>query len=47
MTAHNFEKVNLFEAYDTINKFDVICLSESHLGSSIASDNYEILRAKY
>ena len=39
MTAHNFEKINLLEAYITINKFDVICLSESYLDSCIASDN--------
>ena len=39
MTACNFEKINLLEAYNTINKFDVICLSESYLDSSIASDN--------
>ena len=39
MTAHNFEKINLLEAYNTINKFDIICLSESNLDSSIASDN--------
>ena len=39
MTAHNFKKINLLEAYNTINKFDVICLSESYLDSSIASDN--------
>ena len=37
MTAHNFENINLLEAYNTINKFDVICLSESYLDSSIAS----------
>ena len=39
MTAHNFEKINLLAAYNTINKFDVICLSESYLDSSIAFDN--------
>ena len=38
MTACNFEKINL-EAYNTINKFDVICVSESYLDSSIVSDN--------
>ena len=27
MTAHNFEEINLLEAYNSINKFDVICLS--------------------
>ena len=33
--ARNFEKVNLFEAYNTANKFDIICLSETYLDSSI------------
>ena len=42
MTAQNFEKINLFEGYNTINKFDVICLSESYLDSSIASDNDDL-----
>ena len=39
MTAHNLEKINLLEAYNTINKFDIICLLEAYLDSSIASDN--------
>ena len=39
MAAHIFEKINLLEAYNIINKFEVICLSESYLDSSIASDN--------
>ena len=38
MNAHNFENINL-ETYNTINKFDVIYLTESYLDSSIASDN--------
>ena len=38
MTACNFEKINL-DTYNTINKFDVICVSESYLDSSIVSDN--------
>ena len=42
MTIHNFEKINLLEAYNTINKFDVICSSESYLDSSIASDNNDL-----
>ena len=37
-TAHNFEKANLL-ACNTINKFDIICLSECYLDSSIASNN--------
>ena len=42
MTAHNFENINLLEAYNTINKFDVICLSESYLDSSTALDNDDL-----
>ena len=36
MTAHNFEKINPLEAYNTINKLDVIWLSESYQNLSIA-----------
>ena len=39
LTAHNFEKVNLLEAYNTVNKFDIICLSESVLYSSILTES--------
>ena len=42
MTAHNFEKINLLKAYNTINKFSVICLSESYLDSYRASDNDDL-----
>ena len=28
--ARNFEKVELLEAFNTINKFDIICVSESY-----------------
>ena len=42
MTAHSFEKINLLEVYNTINKFDVICFSEFYLDSSIASDNDDL-----
>ena len=42
MTARTFEKINLLEAYNTINKVDVICLSEYYLDLSIASDNDDL-----
>ena len=42
MTAHNFEKINLHEACNTIDKFDIICLLESYIDSSIASDNDDL-----
>ena len=39
ITAHNFAKVNLLQSYYAIYKFDMMCLSESYLDSSISSDN--------
>ena len=39
LTSHNCEKVNLLEAYNAVNKFDIICLSESFLDSSILTEN--------
>ena len=54
LIAHNFEKVNLLEAYNTVNKFDIICLSESYLDSSILTENnnlkingYKMVRADH
>ena len=40
-TAHNFQKINLFEVYNN-NKFDAICLLESYLDSSTASNNDDL-----
>ena len=31
IAIHNFEKVNLLEVYNTVNKFDTNCLSETYL----------------
>ena len=42
MTSHSFEKINPLDAYNNINKFDVICLSESYLDSSITPDNHDL-----
>ena len=42
MTAHSSKNINLLEAYNIINKFDVICISESCLDSSIALDNDDL-----
>ena len=39
ITAHNFSKVNLLQAYNAIHDFDMICLSESYLDSTVSSDN--------
>ena len=44
ISAHNFIKLSLHRAYISINKIDIICLSETYLGSSISSDdnNFEL-----
>ena len=39
ITAHNFLKVSLLRAYTTVHSFDVICLSETYLDSSISHDD--------
>ena len=54
LISHNCEKVNLLEAYNAVNKFDIICLSESFLDSSILTENnnlkingYKMVRADH
>ena len=42
LTSHNFEKVGLLEAYSKINKFGIICVSESYLDSTFSSDSEDI-----
>ena len=42
ITTHSFIKVSLLKAHITIYNYDVICLSETYLYSSIPSD-YDIL----
>ena len=39
ITAHNFAKEYLLQAYNAIHNFDLICLSKSYLDSSVSSDN--------
>ena len=40
--AHNFAKLSLLRAYVSIHKFDIICLSETYLDSSIDDESLEI-----
>ena len=37
--AHNFAKLSLLRAYMSVHKFDIICLSETYLDSSIDDEN--------
>ena len=40
--AHNFEKLSRLRAYVSVRKFDIICLSETYLDSSIDDEGLEI-----
>ena len=45
ISAHNFIKLSLLRTYISINKIDIICLSDTYLDSRISSDddNLELL----
>ena len=54
LSAYNFIKVYLLQAYITISKFDIICLSETSLDSSVLSKDanlgltgYNLVRAEH
>ena len=54
LTSHSFAKVSSLQAYNAIHKFDIICLSETFLDSSISLsdpalylDGYKIIRADH
>ena len=42
LTAHDSTKISLLEAYITQHKYDIICLTETFLNSSIPSDDNRI-----
>ena len=39
IAAHNFIKMSLLQAYNSIHRFDIICLSETYLDNSYHSDD--------
>ena len=39
LIAHNKLKVSLLEAYNTVHKYDFICISETYFDSSVESDD--------
>ena len=54
ITSHKFLKVKLLSAYNAIQKFDIICISESYLNSDILSSDeklnitgYDMFRADH
>ena len=54
ITAHNFAKIDLLQAYNTIHQYGMICLSESYIKTSVSSDkdnlninSYKLIRADH
>ena len=47
VSAHDFVKVSLLEAYSAIHKFDIICLSETFLNSSLQNDDGSLVLNRY
>ena len=52
IAAHNLIKISLLQAYNAINRFDIICLSETYLDNSYHTDDdqltfpgYNLIRA--
>ena len=43
LTAHNMVKLSSIAAYNTIHKYDFICISETYLDSSVRTDDRDIL----
>ena len=42
LAVYNFEKVGILNACNTVNKFDIFCISESYLDFSFSSDTKNI-----
>ena len=40
--AHDYKKVSLLEAYNGIRHYDLLCLSETYLDSSISNDEKDV-----
>ena len=52
LTAHNYFKVSQLQAFNLVHKFDIFCISETHLDSPVLKDDnalyiegYSIVRA--
>ena len=42
LAAHDYKKVSLLEAYNAIHHYDLICVSETYLNSSISNNEKDI-----
>ena len=39
ITAHNYLKASQLQAFHLVHKFDILCISETHLDSSVSKDD--------
>ena len=47
IAAHNFIKMSLLQVYNAINRFDIICLSETYLDNSYHTDDDQLTFTGY
>ena len=47
LPSYNFAKLSLLQAYNSLHKFDIICLSETYLDSTISSNDPQLSLAGY
>ena len=47
LQSHNFAKVSSLKTYNALYKYDIICLSETFLDSSISSNDPSLLLDNY
>ena len=47
ISAHDYSKLLLFKAYTPVHKFDIICLSETYLQSTVPLDDYNLVISRY
>ena len=47
LLAYNYNKLFLLRAYIAVHKFDVMCLSETYLDSTVASDDENLKITSY
>ena len=47
ISTHNFIKLSILRAYISIHNFDILCLSETNLGSTISSNDNNLIILGY
>ena len=42
LVVHNMLKVSFLEAYNTVHKYDFICINKTYFDSSVESEDYDL-----